>query len=91
MDFPIDHDLHCHSRLSLCSNDPAQTPEAILAHAKARGYSCVCLTDHFWDSPAVPGASGFYAPQDQLATVPEVGPSVVSALGLSARHLYRLP
>ena len=28
---------------------------------------------------------------DKLATVPDVGPSVVSALGLSARHLYRLP
>ena len=158
MDFPIDHDLHCHSRLSLCSNDPAQTPEAILAHAKAHGYTCVCLTDHFWDSPVVPGASGFYGPQDlahvqenlplpdggavrfafgcetewcggaalgiapehhgafdfivvppnhfhmkgfylasdahhpgRLSSVPDVGPSVVSALGLSARHLYRLP
>ena len=64
MDFPIDHDLHCHSRLSLCSNDPAQTPEAILAHARAHGYSCVCLTDHFWDSPAVPGASDWYRKQD---------------------------
>ena len=70
MVFPVDHDLHCHSRLSLCSNDPAQTPEAILAHAKAHGYTCVCLTDHFWDSPVVPGASGFYGPQD-LAHVQE--------------------
>lgn len=64
MDFPIDHDLHCHSRLSSCSSDPAQTPDAILAHARAHGYSCVCVTDHFWDSPAVPGASGWYRPQD---------------------------
>lgn len=61
--FPIDHDLHCHSFLSSCSSDPAHTPAAILAHAKAHGYTCQCITDHLWDS-AVPGASGWYAPQD---------------------------
>lgn len=64
MKFPADHDLHCHTRLSSCSGDPEQTPETILAHARAHGYSCVCLTDHFWDSPAVPGASPWYLPQD---------------------------
>ena len=48
MDFPIDHDLHCHTRLSLCSCDPGQTPAAILAHAKAHGY---------WCRPAQDGAS----------------------------------
>ena len=26
-EFPIDHDLHCHTHLSGCSNDPEQTPE----------------------------------------------------------------
>ena len=30
MEFPIDHDLHCHSMLSKCSNDPEQTAENIL-------------------------------------------------------------
>ena len=63
MDFPIDHDLHCHSHLSSCSSDPAQTTEAMLAHAKAHGFKDICVTDHFWDSP-VPGASSWYAPQN---------------------------
>lgn len=63
MSFPIDHDLHCHTHLSLCSNDPAQSVQAILDHAKRHGYTLQCITDHLWDS-AVPGASGWYAPQD---------------------------
>lgn len=62
--FPIDHDLHCHTHLSLCSGDPAQSVAAILAHARANGYSAQCVTDHFWDHPAVPGASDWYARQD---------------------------
>lgn len=64
MDFPVDHDLHFHSFLSSCSGDPEQTPEAALAHARAHGYSSLCVTDHFWDSPAVPGASAWYLRQD---------------------------
>ena len=63
MDFPIDHDLHCHSRLSLCSNDPAQTAETILAHARKNGYTLQCITDHLWDA-SVPGANEFYTSQD---------------------------
>lgn len=63
MTFPIDHDLHCHTYLSSCSGDPAQSVEAILAHAKKYGYTTQCVTDHLWDS-AVPGASAWYAPQD---------------------------
>ena len=30
----LDHDLHIHSQLSLCSSDPAQTPARILQYAK---------------------------------------------------------
>lgn len=61
--FPIDHDLHCHSQLSSCSSDPEMTVAAIVAHAKANGYTTQCITDHLWDC-TVPGASGWYAPQD---------------------------
>lgn len=61
--YVIDHDLHIHSQLSLCSSDPEQTPERILRYAKENGLSTVCLTDHFWD-PAVPGASDWYAIQN---------------------------
>ena len=63
MRFPVDHDLHCHSFLSLCSNDPAQTPGNMLAFAKAHCYTVQCVTDHLWDS-LIPGPNGFYRPQD---------------------------
>lgn len=62
MRFLADHDLHLHSFLSLCSNDPAQTPDALLAYGEANGFRTLCLTDHMWD-PAVPGASDWYRQQ----------------------------
>lgn len=63
MQFPIDHDLHCHTHLSLCSNDPNQSVERILAFAKAHGYKTQCITDHLWDN-LVPGPNSFYRSQD---------------------------
>ncbi|MBE6966055.1 MAG: PHP domain-containing protein [Ruminococcaceae bacterium] len=63
MKFTYDHDLHIHSNLSACSNDPEQTAESILAYAKKRKLKRVCITDHFWDE-AVPGASDWYLPQN---------------------------
>ena len=61
--FPIDHDLHCHSQLSLCSSDPKMTAAAILDFARAHNYTCQCVTDHFWDA-GKPGSSNWYALQD---------------------------
>jgi len=58
-----DHDLHIHSELSLCSGDPEQTPERILAYAKENGLRTICLTDHHWNEN-VPGASSWYQKQD---------------------------
>lgn len=49
MAFLVDHDLHIHSKISLCSGDPEQTNERILAYACENGLRTVCLTDHFWD------------------------------------------
>ena len=49
MKFQIDHDLHIHSRLSFCSDDPAQTTEAILAYGEKNGMTSLALTDHYWD------------------------------------------
>ncbi len=63
MKFTYDHDLHIHSNLSACSNDPEQTAESILAYAKKRKLKRVCITDHFWDE-AIPGASDWYLPQN---------------------------
>lgn len=53
MRYTIDHDLHIHSNISLCSGDPEQTPERILQYALLNEMHTVCLTDHFWDE-AVP-------------------------------------
>lgn len=61
--FAIDHDYHLHSYLSSCSRDPEQTPQRMLEYAKNNGFTSLCITDHFWDE-AVPGASGWYAPQN---------------------------
>ena len=47
MRYQLDHDLHLHSQLSLCSDDPAQTPEALLRYAQKNGLSTICLTDHY--------------------------------------------
>ena len=63
MKFIVDHDLHIHSQLSLCSNDPLQTPQAILDYGVKNGFKTLCLTDHMWDS-AIPGASEWYKKQN---------------------------
>lgn len=59
----ITHDLHQHSRLSACCTDERLIPEAMLRHGAENGYDTLCVTDHCWDC-AVPGASGWYAPQN---------------------------
>ena len=63
MRFSVDHDFHIHSRLSRCSDDAAQTPEAMLSYAARFGLKKICVTDHFWDAP-IPGASVWYRGQD---------------------------
>lgn len=63
MRFIIDHDMHLHSRLSLCSGHPEQTTETLLRYAKEMGFRKICLTDHFWDE-RVEGASNWYKEQD---------------------------
>lgn len=63
MRYVVDNDMHIHSHISLCSNDPLQTNERILEYAKAKGLTTVCLTDHFWDEK-VEGASDWYSKQN---------------------------
>ncbi len=58
MKFKYDHDLHIHSYLSLCSEDPTHDNERILKYAQDNGYHTVCLTNHFWDED-VPGCGGY--------------------------------
>ena len=49
MRFQYDHDLHIHSCLSGCSNDPKQNKENILQYALDKKLHTICVTDHFWD------------------------------------------
>ena len=63
MRYIYDHDIHIHSQISVCSNDPQQTPERILQYGIDNGLKTLCLTDHFWDK-TIDGASDFYAVQD---------------------------
>ena len=63
MKYIIDNDMHIHSKLSLCSNDPEQTCENILSRAKENGLKTICITDHFWDE-SVDGASNWYKKQN---------------------------
>jgi histidinol phosphatase-like PHP family hydrolase len=73
--FIIDHDLHLHSQLSLCSNDPKQSAQALLDYGVRQGLAHICVTDHYWDEN-VPGASEWYAVQNyahvsQILPLPE--------------------
>lgn len=65
MEFQIDHDYHIHSQLSRCSNDPQQSTANILAYAREKGLTDICLTDHFWDAD-IPLCTemSFYAAQN---------------------------
>jgi len=63
MKYVIDHDLHIHSHLSLCSGVPEQTTENILKYAQKNNLKHICVTDHYWDEN-VPGASKWYAVQN---------------------------
>ena len=62
--FIYDNDLHIHSKISSCSNDPRQSTERILEYAKQNNLKTICLTDHFWDDVVEGGADSWYARQN---------------------------
>lgn len=64
MRYIYDNDLHIHSKLSLCSDDPEQTNERILQYAKDNGLKTICLTDHYWDESVPLLDPGFYGSQN---------------------------
>lgn len=59
----IDHDLHVHTFLSDCCGDEEATASNIIARAAEADLKTIGFADHMWDR-AMPGASGWYAPQD---------------------------
>lgn len=64
MKYIFDNDLHIHSKISLCSNDPLQTNERILQYAVDNNLKTICLTDHFWDEDVPYTAIEFYQEQN---------------------------
>lgn len=64
MKYIFDNDLHIHSKISLCSNDEAQTTERILNYALENGLKTICLTDHFWDETVSCDIIDFYRTQN---------------------------
>ena len=58
MRFICDHDIHIHSKLSGCSNDPKQTVERMLEYAKDNGLKTICVTDHYWEKGIENGPEG---------------------------------
>ena len=65
MRYVVDHDLHIHTNLSVCSADEGQVPDSIIKEAKEAGYKQIVLTDHYWDK-LVPSKTrdDFYETQD---------------------------
>ena len=59
----INHDMHVHTLLSVCSSDIKNIPENILKRAAEVGLKTIGFADHMWDS-SIRGASSWYAPQD---------------------------
>ncbi len=63
MRYISDNDLHIHTYISMCSGDPEQDPNRILAYAKKNGFRDICITDHFWDEK-IPGATPYLAKEN---------------------------
>jgi len=60
----IQHDVHMHTYLSRCSNDPEFLPPAIIEKSKANGIKVLAFTDHFWDKTMPGGDNNVYRHQD---------------------------
>ncbi len=60
----INHDIHVHTQLSSCCQDPEQTPANILAKVAALGLRTLGFADHLWVRD-LPGASNWYRPQNE--------------------------
>lgn len=90
----VDHDIHVHTFLSRCSDDPEAVPGRILARAAGCGLRTIGFSDHLWDAE-VPGASEWYRPQDfehvsQIrAQIPEETHGIRVLIGCETEYLGR--
>ena len=60
----IQHDVHMHTFLSRCSDDPNFLPPAIIERSKANGIRVLGFTDHMWDKTMPGGDNAVYRNQD---------------------------
>ncbi len=60
----IQHDVHMHTYLSRCSNDPDFLPPVIIDRSKNNGIKLLGFTDHMWDKSMPGGDNDVYRYQD---------------------------
>ena len=58
----IRHDIHTHTLLSLCCNDPEATVQAYVRRAAELGHTIFGISNHLWDEK-VSGANDWYQKQ----------------------------
>lgn len=60
----IQHDIHMHTFLSLCADDPRLLPPAIIEKSKKNGIKLLGFSDHMWDRTMPGNDEDFYLRQD---------------------------
>lgn len=58
------HDVHVHTRLSLCSSDKTANFENMLSKANELGIELIGFSDHMWGRSGLPKSNMFYKKQD---------------------------
>ena len=78
----IQHDVHMHTYLSRCSNDPEFLPPAIIENSKANGIKLLGFTDHFWDKTMPGGDNGIYRNQNfaHVTKIHDMMPPVIEGI-----------
>ena len=59
-----DHDVHIHTKLSLCAGPNGGTFDAYMERFKNEGLTKVGFSDHYWDELTRAAEGGFYPPQN---------------------------
>lgn len=78
----INHDVHMHTYLSRCSNDPDFLPQAIIEKSKANGIKILGFTDHMWDKTIPGGDNNVYRYQDfeHVKKIHDMMPDIVDGI-----------
>ena len=78
----IQHDIHMHTYLSRCSNDPEFLPTAIIERSKANGIKLLGFSDHMWDKTMPGGDNAVYRNQDleHVKRIHEMMPETIEGI-----------